>query len=57
MRVGTRDFREKADQKEILRRKYPDYNASRHDAFVIRYNKDLDKARLAGYEKARGIEQ
>jgi hypothetical protein len=55
MRIGTRDFREKADQKEILKRKYGDYNPIRHDAYVIRYNADLDAARLAAYEKERGI--
>ncbi len=55
MRVGTRDFREKADQKAILIKKYPDYKPTYHDAFVIRYNADLDKARLAAYENERGI--
>lgn len=55
MRVGTRDFREKADQKTILLKKYPDYKSTHHDAFVIRYNADLDKARLAASEKNRGM--
>jgi hypothetical protein len=55
MRIGTRDFREKADQKEILKRNYSDYDPKRHDAYVIRYNADLDKKRLADYEKNRGI--
>ena len=55
MRQNARDSGERAEQKRILREKYPDYYAPRHDAFVARFNTDLEAARLAAYEKERGV--
>ncbi len=41
--------------KEILKRIYRDYDPKYHDAFVLRYNKELEKKALAEYEKNRKI--
>lgn len=43
-------------QKKVLKAMYKDYNATRHDAFVQRYNYQLGEARRIVYERNRGIE-
>lgn len=55
MRQNAQDAGERAEQKRILRLKYPNYSAPRHDVFVARFNKELEAARLAAYERERGI--
>lgn len=51
----TFDKAERREQKEILRGLYSDYNPVYHDAFVDRYNKDLDATALRTYMINRGI--
>lgn len=52
----TTNREERRKQKDLLRGLYPDYDPRRHDAFVIRYNKQREKEALERYEKTRGIE-
>ena len=53
MTTYNREEREK--QKIILKVLYPDYDARRHDVFVIRYQKEQDNKALQEYLKARGL--
>jgi hypothetical protein len=46
---------ERKEQKEFLKTIFPDYYAPRHDVFVARYNKILDKQSIDAYMKHRGI--
>lgn len=54
MKVTT-NREERRIQKEQLRGLYTDYDAKLHDAFVYRFNADLDKSRISEYQKNRGI--
>jgi hypothetical protein len=49
----NREEREK--QKALLCALYADYHAPRHDAFVARYNADLDTLQTATWMLRRGI--
>ncbi len=51
--TNNREMRKQ--QKEKLRLLYDDYDPKRHDAFVIRYNQDIDKEALKQYSLNRGI--
>lgn len=51
--TNNREEREK--QKVILRALYSDYDARRHDIFVIRYQKEQDNKALQEYLKAREL--
>ena len=51
----TFDREERRKQKQILAEIYPDYDAKRHDIFVERFNKEVDKARIQEYMKNRQI--
>lgn len=53
--ILTFDREARRVQKEFLKSIYPDYTAQRHDAFVIRYNIDTDKAKTAQYMQNRGV--
>lgn len=46
---------ERRKQREILKSLYPDYDAKRHDVFVIRYNKEQDAKALNEYMVRRGV--
>jgi hypothetical protein len=52
---ATTDREERRIQKNQLRGMYSDYDPKMHDAFVDRFNRDLDKARIEEYQKNRGI--
>lgn len=43
------------DEKAFLRAYYAEYDARRHDAYVLRYQSEQERARLAAYERERGI--
>lgn len=51
----TSDREERRQQKIQLKAMYLDYSPVMHDAFVDRFNRDLDKARIEEYQKNRGI--
>jgi hypothetical protein len=55
LRVGVQRGDERDKQKEMLRKKYSDYNPVRHDAFVARYNKEQDVNAQELYRKERGV--
>ena len=40
-------------QKAVLRAHYPDYDARRHDAFVLRWRREQDAAALEEWYQAR----
>jgi len=42
MSLGCNDKDERREQKEMLRHIYQDYDARRHDAFVFRYNQEME---------------
>ena len=46
---------DKKEQKKFLKELYDDYDPKYHDAFVIRYNKDMDKKQTKRYMEYRGI--
>lgn len=46
----------RAEQRSELEAQYPDYSPARHDAFVIRYNKEVEKRKQDSYRKNRGID-
>ena len=46
---------DRKEQKEFLKKIYPDYDARRHDAFVYRYEKEIEKTRIQEYMKNRNI--
>ena len=43
-------------EKTFLRTRYPDYDPRHHDAFVLRYRGEQERAQLHAYERARGID-
>jgi hypothetical protein len=51
----TFDLSERAKQKEMLRRYYADYDPKRHDAFVIRFTREVEEKALEQYHERRGI--
>ena len=55
MNTGANSFEERRAQREVLRQLYPDYDARRHDVYVIRYNKEQDAKALCTFMERRGI--
>ena len=51
----TFDREQRREQKTILKSIYADYDAKKHDVFVIKYNKDADKHNTIEYMNNRGI--
>ncbi len=45
----------KQEEKLFLREKYADYNPKRHDAFIIRYRKEVEGENLRNYMINRHI--
>ena len=45
----------RAEQKSFLRTVYADYDPTRHDAFVWRYQAEQEALALHAYERERGI--
>ena len=44
------------EQKELMRKKYVDYDPRHHDAFVLRLQKEEELKTVTQYMKNRGIE-
>ncbi len=55
MKVGATHKEERHMQRKLLSRLYPDYDAKRHDAFVIRYNADREKEALEKFHRTFGL--
>ena len=53
----TWDKEKRGKQKEILKLMYPDYDPKRHDSFVERYNKEVERKRVDRYMDARKIKE
>ena len=51
----SNDKRLRKLQRKILKAKYPDYDARKHDAFVIKYNQELEARALKAFHEYRGI--
>lgn len=49
------DREKRRAEKELLSRIYPDYDPRYHDAFVIRYRKELQARAERKYRNNRGI--
>jgi hypothetical protein len=45
----------RATQRPILEKEFPDYRPARHDVFVIRHNRDVEKLHTEQYWINRGI--
>ena len=54
MNTGA-SIEERRKQREILKPLYPDYDAKRHDVFVIRYNKEMEDKALKDFMVRRGV--
>ena len=46
---------ERRQQRDILKALYADYDAKRHDVFVIRYNREQEERALQNFMRRRGI--
>ncbi len=51
----TTDRIMRRDQKAILIKEFPDYDAKRHDAFVFRYNRIRQERLLDDFLASKGI--
>jgi len=49
------DRAKRREQKEFLRKYYQDYDPVHHDAFVIRFNREMEAQAEMRYMENRGI--
>jgi hypothetical protein len=53
----TTDKNERLAQREILKKEFAGYLPIHHDAFVVEYNRKIEKQKTEEYMKNRGIIQ
>lgn len=50
------DMARRREQKDFLRKYYTDYDPVHHDAFVMRFNREMQEQAEKRYRENRGIE-